>query len=85
MLLSIKCQAVGVFQFYLPGQSKQVIESLLELEFPEWLSGLRTHLVSEKMWVRSLALLRGLRISCCRELWCTKQTQLGSGVAVAMV
>ena len=30
-------------------------------------------------------LIRGLRIRCCRELWCRWQTQLGSGVAVAVV
>ena len=32
--------------------------------------------------VRSLALLNGLRIGRCRELWCRSQMQLGSGVAV---
>ena len=31
-------------------------------EFPFWLSGLRAQLVSMKMQVQSLALLRGLRI-----------------------
>ena len=35
--------------------------------------------------VRSLASLGGLRIRCCRELWCRLQMQLGSGVAVAVV
>ena len=35
--------------------------------------------------VRSLALLSGLRIQRCCELWCRSQMQLGSGVAVAMV
>jgi len=30
------------------------------------------------------ALLRGLRIWCCRELWCWLQMQLRSGVAVAL-
>ena len=29
-------------------------------------------------------LLSGLRIQCCRELWCRLQTQLGSGMAVAV-
>ena len=37
------------------------------------------------MQVQSLALPSGLRIRCCRELWCSSQTQLGSGVAVAAV
>ena len=35
--------------------------------------------------VRSLALLGGLRIWYCRELWCRWQTRLGSHVAVAVV
>ena len=32
-----------------------------------------------------LALLSGLKIWCCHELWCMSQMQLGSGVAVAVV
>ena len=36
--------------------------------------------------VPSLALLlSGLKIGCCRELWCRSQTRLGSRVAVAVV
>ena len=35
--------------------------------------------------VWSLALLSGLRIQCCRELWCRSQTRLGSRVAAAVV
>ena len=38
-----------------------------------------------KFWVRSLALLSGLRIQHCCELWCRSKTWLGSGVAVAVV
>ena len=34
--------------------------------------------------VQSLASLSGLRILHCRELWCESQTQLGSGIAVAV-
>ena len=37
------------------------------------------------MQVRSPASLSGLRIHCCPELWCRSQTQLGSGVSVAVV
>ena len=37
-----------------------------------------------RMWVRTLALLLGLRIQHC-ELWCRLQMWLGSGVAVALV
>ena len=31
-----------------------------------------------------LALLGGLRIRCCRKLWCRLKARLGSGVAVAV-
>jgi len=41
-------------------------------------------LVSMRMQVRSLALLSELRIQCCRELWRRSQTQLGSGIVVAV-
>ena len=43
----------------------------------------RTQLVSTRIRVGSQALLSGLRIWCCRELWCSLQTWLGSGIAVA--
>ena len=32
-----------------------------------------------------LALLSGLRIQCCHEVWCRSQTRLGSCIAVAVV
>ena len=38
-----------------------------------------------RLWIPSLASSSGLRIQCCRELWCRLQTQLGSGIAVALV
>ena len=53
------------------------------LEFPQWLSGQRTQLVSTRKQVRSLASLSGLRIWCFGELWCRSQTRLGSRIAVA--
>ena len=37
-----------------------------------------------RLQVQSLALLSGLRIQRCRELWCRSQTRLGSCVAVAL-
>ena len=37
-----------------------------------------------RLWVRSLALLSGLRIRRCRELWCRLQTRLRSCVAEAL-
>ena len=36
------------------------------------------------MQVRSQASLSGLKIQCCRELWCRSQMQLGSSIAVAV-
>ena len=53
------------------------------MEFPSWRSGLRIRRGTMRLQVRSLALLRGLRIWHCRELWSRSQTQLGSGVAEA--
>ena len=38
-----------------------------------------------RLRVQSLALLIGLGIRCCRELWCRSQTWLGSRVAVTLV
>ena len=37
-----------------------------------------------KLRVQSLALLSGLRVRCCHELWCRSQMLLRSGVAVAV-
>ena len=37
-----------------------------------------------RTWVRSLALLGGLRIQCCHEPWCRSQMQLDSSVVVAV-
>ena len=45
----------------------------------------RIQLETMRLRVRSLALLSGLKIQRCHELWCRSQMQLGSGVAVAMV
>ena len=54
-------------------------------EFPLWLSGLNSRLVSMKMEVPSPASLSGLRIPCCLELLLHRsQTPLGL-VAMAVV
>ena len=53
-------------------------------EFPLWLSRLRTQLVTTKMRVQSLALLRSLRIQHCHELWYRSQMWLESHIAVAV-
>ena len=56
-----------------------------KLEFPLWLSRLEPSVVSLRMQVGSLALLSGLRIWHCCELWHRSQVQLRSAVAVAVV
>ena len=38
-----------------------------------------------RLQVQSLASLSGLKMQCCRELWCGLQMPLKSDVAVAMV
>ena len=53
-------------------------------DFPLWLSGNKSDLVSMRAQVRSQASLSGLRIQPCHDLWCRFQMRLGSGVAVAM-
>ena len=53
-----------------------------DLEFPLWLSGVRTQLTSMRMQVRSLAPQSGLR--CCYKLCWRLQTWLGSGIAVVV-
>ena len=45
----------------------------------------QTPLGSMRMWVWSLALLSGLRIQPCGELWSRSQTQLRYRFAVAVV
>ena len=47
--------------------------------------GSEPDMVSLGMWVPSLALLSGLSIWRCHELWCGSQTLLRFGVAVAVV
>ena len=44
----------------------------------------RISLGTMRLWVQSLALLSGLRIWHCHELWCSLQMRLRSGVAMAL-
>ena len=44
----------------------------------------QTRLGMMRLRIRSLALLTGLRIWGCRELWCRSQMQLRSGIALAL-
>ena len=53
-------------------------------EFLLWLSGFWTWLVSLRMQVQTLALLSGLRILHCCDLWHRSQMWLGSRIAVAV-
>ena len=46
--------------------------------------GLRTCIVSMRMWVHSLAALIGLRSQCCCKLWHRAQMRLRSGIAMAV-
>ena len=55
------------------------------MEFPLWLSQLRTQLVSMRMQVWSWALLSGLRIWHYHELFCRSKMRLRSDIAVAVV
>ena len=50
----------------------------------QWIVNERIQLVSMRIWVLFLTLLRGLRIQHCGELWCGWQMQLGPRVAVAV-
>ena len=52
--------------------------------FPVVAQQKRIWLVSVRTQIRSLALLSGLRIWHCHELWCRSQTWLRSNVAVAV-
>ena len=45
----------------------------------------RIRLGTMRLQIRSLALVSGLGIWRCRELWCSSQMWLRSGVAVAVV
>ena len=55
------------------------------LEFPAVAQQKQIRLETMRFWVQSLALLSGLRIRRCPQLWCRSQTWLRSGVAVALV
>ena len=58
-----------------------LINDFIKLEFPSW-KWIRLGTMRFQVWF--LAWCSGLRILCCRELLCRSQTQLGSGVAVAV-
>ena len=55
------------------------------LDFPVVAQGVKNLLVNVRMQIQSPALLSGLRIRRCCELWCRSHTRLRSGVSVAVV
>ena len=63
---------------------KRECEIKLRLGVPVMVQQKRIQLGTMRLPVQSLALLRGLRIWFCRELWCRSQTQFRSGIAVAV-
>ena len=70
------------------GSSTNMISGLpnfVEFGVPLVAQRKQTQLGSMRMRVRSLALLSGLRIHRCPELWCRSKTWLRSRVAVAVV
>ena len=64
--------------------SKQELIKLFFLEHSHCGAAEMNLIRNREVAVRSLALLSGLRIRHCRELWCRLQTGLGSHVAVAL-
>ena len=67
--------------------SMEVPQKKKKREFPSWFSRNESAhgLASMRMQVQYLALLGGLRIQACSELWYRLQIWLRSGVAVAVV
>ena len=64
-------------------QRQKMFRSLGKLcSSPRSSAGEEPNIISVRIWVGSLALLRGLRIQHCRELWHSSQMWLKSGVAV---
>ena len=66
------------------------MNALPQLKMPEYgvpimAQWKRIQLGTMRLRLPSLALLSGLRIRCCCELWCRLQTWLGSRVAVPLV
>ena len=74
----------GVYRFVL-GPMAQSHQEAKCRSSPCGLAGYECDRVSMRLWVQSPALLIGLRIQHCHELWCRLQTQLGSHVAVSVV
>ena len=64
---------------------KIIINKILKVGVPVMGQQKRIQQGTMRLQVRSLASLSGLRIWCCRELWCRSQTWLGSHIAVAVV
>ena len=66
-------------------KTTKLMNKIRELGDPVVAQQKQIRLGTMRLQVRSLALLSGLRIWCCRKLWCRLQTQLRSRIAVALV
>ena len=69
-----------IWSLYGTTEIKVTLQINYALEIP-----IMVQLGSMRMQFRSLASLSGLRILCCRELWCRLQIRLRSRVATAVV
>ena len=65
--------------------AKEYLKEYMHIGVPIVVQWKRIQLGTMRLQVQSLASLSGLRIRCCRELWCRLQTRLRSGIAVAVV
>ena len=83
-MIERECSFSGIWKMLvMVGMAEERIPEPMEV-FLSCLSGNESDYIHEDI-VQSLALLSRLRIQCCCELWCRSQTQLGSGIAVAVV
>ena len=81
-----KCQGLVSWQCFTYPFFKSVkweLKYFGSWELPLWLHGNEPSIHEYLVW--SLAPLSGLRIWCCHKLWYRLQTQLGSGITVAVV
>ncbi len=67
------------------GTPKEIILKEDKTEVPIMAQQRQLRLGTMWLWVLSLALLSGLGIRRCRELWCRLQMYLRSGITVAVV
>ena len=81
--ISFQCTTTGTLTLYV-NPLMEARDQTRIFGVPIVAQQLGTRLLSMRMHIRSLALLSGLRIPHCPELWCRLQTQLGSCIIVAV-